>query len=28
LVCQPLSDWNFCMAVSVAASQWPLVPVI
>ena len=21
LVCQPLSDWNFCMAASVASSQ-------
>ncbi len=28
LVCQPLSDWNFRMALSVAESQWPLGSVI
>ena len=28
LVCQPLSDWYFCMALSVAVSQWPLGSVM
>ena len=27
-VCQPLSAWNFCIADSVAESQWPLGSVM